>query len=218
MSDQEAQVQTQETEPTLEDVYKDAGIEVTPHVETQVQQQPQVTQTQVEPFIPDPYDVDKFKAYIAEQQRGTAATQDAIRQLAGYVNQQRMAQAQAELQADLNKAVETVNQVLNHPKPKVVEAMIDAKAREDVRFKQLWENRSKNPTAWNNALNVVAKEFAKDLQVKVDPDLVASQRARKIAQQQMATTDAPRSESEEWESMSLEEQQARYDRILNGTL
>jgi hypothetical protein len=93
--------------------------------------------------------------------------------------------------------------------------MLDAKAREDGRFKALFENRSKNPAAWNNALKAVGREFAADLSVKVDPALVAANRARKLAQSQMATTDGPKSDTEEWESMSAAEQQAKMNRMLH---
>ena len=208
-------------EPTLEDVYKDAGVDLQPQQPAApiAPERPAYTPpAQAAPHIPDPYDTDAHKAYLQQQALGIAQTQDAVRRLTGYLNQQQQREAHAALQADLKLAVDTVNEVVNHPKPKVVEAMLDAKAREDPRFKALWDNRARNPTAWTNALKAVSKEFAADLSVKVDPSLVAAQRARKIAQGQMATTDNPRNDTEEWESMTLAEQEDRYQRILNRSL
>jgi len=95
---------------------------------------------------------------------------------------------------------------VGHPKPKVIEAMLDAEARENPKFKALWENRSKNPSAWDNALKITAKKFAEDLSVKVDPTLVAAQRARRASQKQMATT-APEEPDEKWSDDSKFEEQ-----------
>jgi hypothetical protein len=111
--------------------------------------------------------------------------------MAGYLTeQQRQAAAQA-TRADIEKAVEAINEVVKHPKSKVIEAALDGMVREDPRLKAIWNNRGKNPTAWNNALKIVTKSIAEDFSVKVDPNLVAAQRARKDAQRQMATTNAP---------------------------
>lgn len=226
MSEEATQVSTEATavetttEPTLEDVYKSAETELQtvarPEVQTATQTATQ-TAAPATPFIPDPYDTKAFKAYLAEQAKGQATMQEALRQVAGLLTEEKQKEAKAALDADLKSAVDTVNEVVGHPKPKVIEAMLDAKAREDGRFKALWENRSKNPAAWNNALKAVAREFATDLSVKVDPALQASQRARKIAQSQMATTEGPKSEVEEWESLPEPEQQARMNRMLFGS-
>lgn len=217
---EETVVQPQTAEPTLEDVYKSAGADanVQPEVQQVVQPPASVVQPAVQaaPSIPDPYDTEAFKAYLAQQANSTAATQDVVRRVAGFLTQQQVKEAKAALENDLKSAVSTVNEVVGHPKPKVIEAMLDAKAREDTRFKALWENRSRNPAAWNNALKAVAKEFQEDLSVKVDPQLAAAQRARKVAQSAMATTNSPQSETEEWESLSADEQDAKYQRILNG--
>lgn len=214
-------VETPAPEPTLDDVYKEAGVDLQPQAPVSAPPPaPAYVPPQV-PDVPDPYDADRFKQWAQQQQMGTAQTQDALRQLTGFLSQQQAKEAHAALQADLKSAVETVNEIVGHPKPKVIQAMIDAKAMEDPKFKQLWLNRNNGSAQqqhWNNALKSVARDFVKDLEYKVDPSLVAAQRARKESQKQMATTNSPKNETEEWEDLSLDEQERKYQSILNSSM
>jgi hypothetical protein len=190
---------TEAPEVTLDDVYRDAGLD---KIVVETQQPPQRQEQQqppkVEPSsVPDPYDTENFKAYQARLQAETTALRQNQASIATYLTGLQRKEAQATLEADISKSVEKVNEVVNHPKPKVIEAMLDAEARENPKFKALWENRTRNPVAWDNALKITAKKFADDLSVKVDPTLVAAQRARKDSQKQMATT-APEEPDEKW--------------------
>lgn len=181
-----------EKEVTLDDVYRDAGLDKIETQQTQTQQthqqvhQPQ--QTKVEPStVPDPYS-EEFKAYMARQAAGTTELQKAVTQIAAHIGEAQKTRMLEITKADIDKAVSTINDVVKHPKPKVIEAALDGMVREDPRLKAIWENRAKNPNAWNNALKIVTKQISEDFSVKVDPSLVAAQRARKDAQKQMATT------------------------------
>ena len=197
---------TEAPEVTLDDVYRDAGLDKIVVETTQPRQEP-VTQPKVEPSsVPDPYDTENFKAYQARLLAETTALRQNQASLAAYVTNVERERAKTTLEADISKSVERVNEVVGHPKPKVIEAMLDAEARENPKFKALWENRSKNPSAWDNALKITAKKFAEDLSVKVDPSLVAAQRARKDSQKQMATT-APEEPDERWSDDSKFDQQ-----------
>src|SRR5258708_12470141 len=188
---------TEAPEVTLDDVYRDAGLDKIVVETTQPRQEP-VTQPKIEPSsVPDPYDTENFKAYQARLQAETTALRQNQASIATYLTGLQRKEAQATLEADISKSVEKVNEVVNHPKPKVIEAMLDAEARENPKFKALWENRARNPVAWDNALKITAKKFAEDLSVKVDPALVAAQRARKDSQKQMATT-APEEPDQKW--------------------
>jgi len=194
--------QTKEQDVTLDDVYRDAGLDKI--VETQTQQQPQTQQeTRTEPLsVPDPYDTEAFKAYQARLQAETTALRHNQARLAEYVTKTERERMKSALEGDIKSAVEKVNDTVNHPKPKVVEAMLDAEARENPKFKALWENRTKNPQAWDNALKVVAKKFSEDLSVQVDPKLVEAQRLRKDSQKQMATTTEVEESNEKWKDDS----------------
>jgi hypothetical protein len=183
-------VNTAEKEVTLDDVYRDAGLD---KIETKPAaretQQTQQTETQEKPSsVPDPYDSENFKAYMARQAAGTTELTQAVRAMAQHLGAEAQSRAVATTKADIEQAVSTVNEVVGHPKPKVIEAAIDGMVRDDPRLKAIWDNRGKNPTAWGNALKIVSKQIAEDFSVKVDQTLVASQRARKDSQRQMATT------------------------------
>jgi hypothetical protein len=182
------ETQVTEKEVTLDDVYRESGLDKeTPQTQAQPQQ-PQ-ERTRVEPSsIPDPYDTENFKAWAARQAAGTTELERTVRQLTGFLNKQVQDQAINATRADIDKAVQAIDEKVSLGKPKVIEAYLDGMVREDPRMKALWDNRSKNPVAWGNALKIAANKMAEEFSVKVDPSLVAAQRARKEAQRQMATT------------------------------
>lgn len=183
--------QTTEKEVTLDDVYRESGLDKIASTETtETRTEPKTeTTTKVEPSsIPDPYDTENFKAFLAREAAGKTELTQAVKQIAGFLNAQQQKAAMESTRADIEKAVGAINEVVNYPKPKVIEAALDGMVREDPRLKAIWNNRGKNPGAWNNALKIVTKQIADDFSVKVDPALVAAQRARKESQKQMATT------------------------------
>lgn len=183
--------QTTEKEVTLDDVYRDAGLDKAAETTQQTTTTEARTETtaKVEPSsIPDPYDAENFKAYMAREAAGKTELTQAVKNIAGFLTAQQQKAAVETTRADIEKAVGTINETVGHPKPKVIEAALDGMVREDPRLKAIWNNREKNPTAWSNALKIVTKQIAEDFSAKVDPNLVAAQRARKESQKQMATT------------------------------
>jgi hypothetical protein len=200
-----------EKEITLDDVYRDAGLDKLPAAETKQEAPAQKVAPKVEPStIPDPYDSENFKAFLARQAAGTTELTQAVQAMASHLSAEAQARAAAATRADIDKAVSVVNEVVGHSKPKVIEAAIDGMVREDARLKAIWDNRAKNPTAWSNALKVVSKQIAEDFSVKVDPALVAAQRARKDSQRQMATT-SPESNVSAFEERLGKAQGAEFD-------
>lgn len=184
--------QTTEKEVTLDDVYRDAGLDKTVAREVQqttTQETKTDPATKIDPSsVPDPYDTERFKDWAARQAAGTDALGKAFHEVRQFLTaQQQKAQLEA-LKADVEKSVKAIDEIAQIGKPTVVEAYLDGMVRQDPRMKALWDNRGKNPAAWNNALKVVAKKMSEEFSVKVDPELQKAQRARKEAQKQMATT------------------------------
>lgn len=218
--------QETEKEVTLDDVYRDAGLDKIVSTQQQAPQQTQQQATQqntlpvAEPSsIPDPYDAENFKAYMAREAAGKTALQQSVVEIAKFISAQAQEKAMAATKADIEKAVSTVNEVVGHPKPKVIEAAIDGMVREDPRLKAIWDNRGKNPGAWDNALKIVTKQIAEDFSVKVDPNLVTAQRARKDSQRQMATTSRDEGGSPLEEKLARAQGQdfdAEWQRLLGG--
>ena len=185
--------QTTEKEVTLDDVYRESGLDKeTTQAVTQTATETKTTEEatkKVEPSsIPDPFDTENFKAFLAREAAGKTELEKAVRAMANHLSAKAQQEVVATTRADIDKAVGAINEVVNYPKPKVIEAALDGMVREDPRLKAIWNNRGKNPGAWNNALKIVTKQIAEDFSVKVDPSLVAAQRARKESQKQMATT------------------------------
>ena len=208
------QTSTTDKEVTLDDVYRDAGLDKV--VAQEVQQAPkQETQEapKVEPSsIPDPYDTENFKAFLAREAAGKTELEKAVRSVTQFLTAQQQAAALEKTKADIATSVKAIDEIVQLGKPKVVEAYLDGMVREDPRMKALWENRGKNPTAWNNALKVVGKKMAEEFSVKVDPDLQKAQRARKESQQQMATTNDASPENE-WEGLTQEQFAQKWESL-----
>ena len=217
---QTTEAQVTEKEVTLDDVYRDAGLDKV--VETKTVETPQTQErreTRVEPSsVPDPYDTENFKAFIARQAAGTTEMQNTVKQLVGILGEQHRERIVANTRADIDKAVREMDEIVDLGKPKVIEAYLDGMVREDPRMKALWDNRTKNPTAWGNAVKIAGKKMAEDFSIKVDPALVAAQRARKDAQRQMATT-APESENPMEERLGKAQGQdfdLEWQRLVSG--
>lgn len=230
MSDQDTSTNNDQTqtdtstdkEVTLDDVYREAGLDKiatatdTQQTTQQTTQQDTDTTKRVEPSsVPDPFDTENFKAFLARQAAGTTALEQAVTKVVGYLNERQRSEAIASTRADIEKAVSSIDEVVQLGKPKVVEAYLDGMVREDPRMKAIWDNRAKNPTAWNNALKIAAKKMQEDFSIKTDPNLVNSQRARKESQRQMATTSAD-SKDESWDNLAQEDFQRKWEQMVSG--
>lgn len=184
----ETKSETVEKEVTLDDVYREAKLDVQETKEP-VEVKETTKEQKVEPLsIPDPYDQENFKAYMTREAAGKTELQKAVHAVVAHLSAQQQREAVSATKADIEKAVSEINEVVGHSKPKVIEAALDGMVRENPQLKAIWENRGKNPGAWSKAIGIVKKQIAEDFSVKVDPKLVESQRARKDAQKQMLTT------------------------------
>lgn len=192
-------------EATLEDVYKTYNVEETaqefkaqPTQQTQTQQPAQPVQDQ-HLSIPDPtLDPAGHKAWAAEQQRNLGTLRQALQGVAGEIHKERVARAQAAEEADIKRAVEQVNQHLGDSKldPDVVEISLGAEARRDPRFLALWNNRQKNPKAFQEGVKAFANKLGKKFAMRVDPQIAENQRALKEATSTKATTAPEDSETD----------------------
>ena len=183
-----APVETVETDP-IADIVKKYGIEeqATQFKET-VAPEPKPVVTETRSPVPEPYDSENFKRYMEQQEQGTTALRQQYQTLAQVIGTLTAREASAKLETDIKEAVKTVDEIANLGKPKLVEAFLDSKVREDSRLKTIWDNRQRNPKALQEALKVIGKEIAEEFSVRTDPKLVEAQRARKAAQSTTQTT------------------------------
>jgi hypothetical protein len=192
----------------MEKVYKDFNIE-----ETAQTFQPQTPQAPAQPATPqqpqapkfDPFDPN-FGNHLSEQAKQVSVLNQTVSSTLNEVNQLKASLQRERTEADIKSAAQVIAEKAGI-KPRVAEVAMEVKAREDARFRQIWQNRHANPKAYNAALEALAQEAAQEFIVKQDPQLAENQRAVKISQQQMATT-TKTSDQDELAKMNPGERQA----------
>jgi hypothetical protein len=169
--------------PSLDDVYK------TFNVESEAQSfQPQREQRQAAPVqqnpvsVPDPVlDPNGYKSWASQQHE---FTKQALSKLHGELTQFRVERLKQREEADIKTAVQTFKQVAGEDVDEdIAEVALGQKARKDPRFLAVYQNREKNPAAWNAAVKAYANEFKGKHSFKVDPQLAENQRAAKQSTQ-----------------------------------
>ena len=198
----------------LEHVYQQFGIEeqaasFNPQ-SPQPAQQPQAPAAPSVPKVPDPFDPN-FANYQAQIANGVSSLHQQLQQTQHKLTQMEQHMARRQTEADIKAAVGVITQKAGI-EADIAEVALEAKARQDPRFLAIWNNRSKNPKAFEAALTAVAGEFQQKFTVRQDPQLVENQRAVKASQQQMATTQKT-SDGDKWASMTPQERAQERERI-----
>jgi hypothetical protein len=166
---------------------------------------------------PDPFDTDAHKAYLTRIAQGQNALETTLNAAMTKISAYEQRASREALEADIGKAVKAVNEIVDHPNPKLIEARLELEARDDPKFRTIWENRQKNPQALERALKVKANLFAEEFSVKVDPKLVTSQRALKLSQSQTATTTTKDPDANAaWENLTEEEFHQKWAQSVSG--
>ena len=215
--------QAQEAAPTqtLEEVYKqfnvdDAAQQFTaqPVQNTPPQNTQPAYQPPYQPSIPDPIsDPDGHRQYMLASQQQNSALGQTISQLTGKLSQMEKERQQQQIDVDIGKAVAKVNSKVKAD-PLMVELALEKKAREDGRFMKIWDNRYKNPKAWDAALEAVTNELQGKLTVRTDPQLTENQRALKASQRGMATSNS--SKDNGWDNLSDSEFDQKWREAKNS--
>jgi hypothetical protein len=199
-----------------EQVYKEFNIEAEAQSFNPQSPQPATTQAQPSqpPFkVPDPFDPN-FASYQAQMAQGVTSINQALQATRQELGTLRQQLNHERTEADIQKAVGTIATESGLDR-KFAEVAFQLRAKEDPRLLTIWNNRSKNPTALDKALKAVAAEFKQTYTIRQDPQLVENQRAVKVSQQQMATTQKT-SDADRWANMSYEERRKEADRIKRG--
>lgn len=168
--------------------------------------------------VPDPVlDPQGHRAWAAQNVQESNLNKQALRQLAGELQNLKQARAVEKEEADIKQAVDAVNQGLdNKLDPDVVEIALGVKARKDPNFMRLWQARGQKPQALQAALKVIAKELGSKYAMKTDPQITENVRALKEATSGKATSDksAPNSLHEAMQKA----QGAEFDKLWRQAL
>ena len=201
----------------LDKVYADYGIEADAqqfHPATQSSQPaaaPAPQPAPAAPHVPDPFSPE-FAAYQASLSQGMTALSQAMHQTRGELTSLQRQASQERVEADIRRAVGAIAEKSGLD-PEIAEVALEAKARRDPRFLAIWNNRAKNPKAFEAALDAVSGEFKERFSVKQDPQLLENQRAVATSRQSMATTQRT-SDADEWSQMTAAERQRKVQTML----
>lgn len=175
--------------PSPDDALKSIASEF--HVEEQAKSftaTPQPQQPNQVPFVvPDPVvDSAAYQAYAQALVQKSSQMENSIREATSKIDAFDQMFRQQKVDADVGHAVQVVNQKLKVDND-LVEALLNIEYNKNPSFKRIWENRDRNPDAYQKALGIVADKLSSKVQVRQDPQLMENVRAAKSAQQTMAT-------------------------------
>lgn len=169
--------------------------------QTQQQQPSQPYQGQ---YVPDPVvDQEGYKHWAMQQYQRSQQYESSMRDLSSKLTAIEQRFQQQEVDADVGRAVKTVNQKLKVDDD-LAEALLNIEYNKNPSFKHIWDNRKKNPGAFDKALNVLSDKLYSKVQVRQDPQLAENVRAAQSSQRTMATTKQP-NQTEEWDGLSPRE-------------
>lgn len=204
--------------PSLDEVYKEYGIEDQAAQFQQARQQPQQTQPRQETApvsIPDPtLDPQGYRQYETQRLQDSQSLRQTLTQVAGQLTQMQVQAAQAREEADIRKAVSVLKEKVQGVDDDMLEIALGHKARKDPKFMSLWQQRQQKPEAWNKALQAVAGELGSKFSVRQDPQLTENTRAMKAAAQAASSTRNGKSE-DEWPS-DQREFQKKWDSYVSS--
>lgn len=180
-----AENQQQPATPSLEEIAQQFNVE---EQATQFQAKPEVPQNPFQFAVPDPLiDQDGYRKFATSQVENWQRTDSALKQLTEKLESYERQQREAQVSADISKAVEKVNTKVGGD-PLMVEIALEREYRVNAAFKRIWDNRHQNPRAFETALEAVSHKIAPIFAMRQDPKLAENQRAMQSSQRSMATT------------------------------
>lgn len=223
MNDQVQEVQTETQveapEQTLEDLYKEAGLDVA-QPQTQAAQAPQAPVQETEVQVPDPYDIEAHKAFMKNLVQNQSALTSTLQAAQGMIAQKERETLMAKLEEEISQASELVSKESGIDNPKLATFELSELARTDAKFKAIWEGRNSSPqakAAFTKALQVVARDIGKKYEIRPDPQLVANRKALAASRQSSSTTTQEDSDNNPaWASANGAEFQLNWDRLVRN--
>lgn len=212
-------------ETTLEDVYKTHNVEqmanefkATPQPK-EAPKEPEARREEPSISIPDPVlDHAGYKTFMERTFKDSANTKQALRKLESQLQERDQATFREREEADLRKAVSKVNEHLGESKlpDDFVEVALGVEAKRDNRFFALWNNRTKNPKAFDEGMKAFAGKLGKTYSLRADPQIAENQRALREATSTKATTAPEPSQDEKLGKLQGADFRRAMDDIRNG--
>jgi len=143
---------------------------------------------QSQPYAPDPVtDSEGYKRWAAQQAQQFQSLDTTLREVSTKISAFEQMQQQQKVNAEVDKAVQLVNQKAKVD-PDIVEAMLNVEYTKNPSFKKIFDNRDRNPMAYQKALGVIADKISSKFQVRTDPQIAENVRAAQASQRTMSVT------------------------------
>jgi hypothetical protein len=199
-----------EVTETLDDVISSYSVQapVAQEQRSQPVQPRQYSAPKLDPL--DDNSVNQFSNYVAEN---NSALNSQIQEISQKLTQFEQKEAELRIEAEINKAIETVNEGIGL-NPKLVRVHLELAAQEKPAFKSIWENRNNDPKTYNRALKAIQKEISDTYSVRQDPELTETQSAIQQSQKSMASSSSKSSNSIDEQLKAAEG--SEFDRIWNS--
>lgn len=198
--------------PSLDEIAKEFSVD---EQVSQFQAHPQQANQDVEQYIPDPIsDPDQYNRYIRQQNSTIDNVNKTVKALSEKLSAHENRMIQQQVEADLNRAVATVNKKLG-VEAEMAEIALRMEYEKNPSFQKIWDNRSKNPQAFDKALNAVADKYANKFAVKQDAQLTENQLAAKKSLQTMNKSPSP-DQNSKWENLGQGEFEREWERMKRG--
>ena len=166
-------------------------------------------------YVPDPVtDQEAYKAWAMSQTQKYTQLDSALREVTGKITAFEQRAQQQKVDADVDRAVKIVN-AKSKVDSDLVEAMLNLEYAKNDSFKRIFDNRDKNPAAFEKALGVMADKFADRFKVRQDPQIAENVRAAQSSQRTMATT-KQQSQADEAARLNGPEFDAYWSRLISG--
>ena len=159
---------------TLDDVISEFNV--------QAQPAQQDVQNNVQEFKPaqsqhiDPYDEGSLNQWAAETANNQNALQQEVQNLRADADARSKADAQKIIDADIQSAVGKITESVDGIDPLMAELYLNKRAEEHDGFRAAWDNRGKDPKAFDAALRAISGELEGKFQ-RVDTQIAENHRA-----------------------------------------
>lgn len=174
------------TEPSLDDVineYKPQPVASAPAAAPAAPVQPTVASA---PTV-DPLDEASMNNYVQSVNNGQSVLSNQLQETQDRLTRMEETNAKLQIETDINDAVSRLTEGTDVD-PKLARIHLEYTAQEKPGFKAIWDNRAKDPAAYQAALKAISREIGNTYSVKTDSDLIANQVAVQQSQQSRSTT------------------------------
>ena len=190
---------------TLEDIASQFAVPETPTPQT-------VEQPVQPPQAPQFQDSEQAAQWSAQQIQALAARQADMERQSQENAQNQFVEKQVQA---LSAAVQTIGKEVDIT-PTFIEGALHVRYNRDKNFRTIFDNRDRNPAAFQRALGIVAKDLKAESVVATDPQLAEDARALEQLQKSVRTGKVRDDANEKWKGMSAADFDREWQKVRSA--